>query len=425
MNWQKSAGLILAGALCTSLAAQPVEVEATESRLALEELRNFTRVFEQIRQAYVEPLDDEQLFQMAIEGMLQELDSHSAYLDLSERDELRDAAEGRFSGIGVELSMEGENLTVVTPIDNSPAAHAGIRAGDVILAVDGESIEGFSFRQALSLLEGNEGEEVSLTLTREGIRGTLNLDLVRERIAVETVTHRRLVESVGYVRIIQFSDNTGEEFRQAIESLLAQPEPLDGLVIDLRNNPGGLLRSAVEVADLLLDEGVIVSTRGRIESATQTLRATSGAMAQDLPIIALINRGTASAAEILAGALQDQGRATLLGDISFGKGSVQEVLSIDETRAIKLTIARYYTPSGRSIQARGIYPDLRVDSGVIDWRTDSAGPTEAQLSRSLQNESADLPTLVGTRETLSDIQDAQLAQAVSIILGSRLMAPRP
>lgn len=425
MNWQKSAGLILAGALCTSLAAQPDEVEAPDSRLALEELRNFTRVFEQIRQAYVEPLDDEQLFQMAIEGMLQELDSHSAYLDLGERDELRDAAEGRFSGIGVELSMEGENLTVVTPIDNSPAARAGIRAGDVILAVDGESIEGFSFRQALSLLEGNEGEEVSLTLTREGIRGTLNLDLVRERIAVETVTHRRLVESVGYVRIIQFSDNTGEEFRQAIESLLAQPVPLDGLVIDLRNNPGGLLRSAVEVADLLLDEGVIVSTRGRIESATQTLRATSGAMAQDLPIIALINRGTASAAEILAGALQDQGRATLLGDISFGKGSVQEVLSIDETRAIKLTIARYYTPSGRSIQARGIYPDLRVDSGVIDWRTDSAAPTEAQLSRSLQNESADMPTLVGTRETLSDIQDAQLAQAVSILLGSRLMAPRP
>ena len=409
---------VVALAAMSQLSAQ--EEPPADSRLALEELRNFTRVFEQVRQAYVEELSDEEIFSMAIRGMLQELDPHSDYLTLVERNELRDTAEGRFSGIGVELSMQGDNLTVVTPIDGSPAARANIQPGDVIVAVDGESIEGFSFRQAIEALEGEAGEPVVLTILREGSRGARDVELTRERILVGSVSHQVLSESVGYLRVAQFSDNTAVEFRQALEELLAKPAPLAGLVIDLRNNPGGLLRGATDIADLFLSSGTIVSTRGRIEQANQVFRASPETLADHLPIVVLINRGSASAAEIVAGALQDHGRAILLGDVSFGKGSVQEVLSVDETSAIKLTIARYYTPSGRSIQARGIYPDIRVDRGSISWQTGSNSLTEAALSRSLASEDG-APKMVGLRQTLSDIEDAQLAQAVSLLLGNQLL----
>lgn len=411
---------LLTMTLATAVPLRAQQPETGESRLALEELRNFTRVFEQVRQAYVEELGDDQLFTLAIQGMLQELDPHSDYLTLVERNELRDTAEGRFSGIGVELSMQGDNLTVITPIDGSPAARANIQPGDVIIAVDGESIEGFSFRQAMNALEGEAGEAVVLSILREGSRGSRDVELIRERILVESVSHRLLAESVGYIRIAQFSDNTAVEFRQALQDLLQNPAPLAGLVIDVRNNPGGLLRAATDIADLFLSSGTIVSTRGRIEQANQVFQATPQTMADELELVVLINRGSASAAEILAAALQDHGRAVLLGDVSFGKGSVQEVLGVDENSAIKLTIARYYTPSGRSIQARGVYPDIRIDRGTIDWQTASNSLTEATLSRSLANETDDLE-VVGIRQTLSDIEDAQLAHAVSLLLGNQLL----
>lgn len=403
------------------VSAQPTDPDQPESgQMSVDDLRVFVRVFEQLRQAYVEELGDSELFEMAIWGMLAELDPHSEFLDLEKINELEDASEGRFSGIGVELTMEGDYLTVITPIDNSPAAKAGIQPGDIILRVNGESIEGLSFRQSLRRLEGESGESLSLTLDRLSNDELIEVKLTRERIAVESVRSRLIAEDVGYLRITQFQQNTANEFTADLQNLLDSNPLLTGLILDLRNNPGGLLRSAVDIADLFLESGLIVSTKGRIESANRNFLATAGSQANDLPIVVLINRGSASAAEIVAGALQDHERAVVLGDISFGKGSVQEVLSIDDSRAIKLTIARYFTPSGRSIQAQGIYPDIRVDQGNINWDREEQGLTEAGLIGHLDGDSGG-PELVGVRETLSDINDVQLAHAVSLIQGSALL----
>lgn len=390
-------------------------------QMSLEDLRVFVRVFEQLRQAYVEELDDAELFEMAVWGMLTELDPHSEFLDLERINELEDASEGRFSGIGVELTMEGNFLTIVTPMDDSPAARAGIQAGDIILEVNGESIEGLSFRHSLSRLEGESGEKLSLRLDRLSEQQSIEVELIRERIALESVRSRVVAEDVGYLRITQFQQNTSAEFERDLAELLENNPLLTGLILDLRNNPGGLLRSAVDIADMFLDSGLIVSTKGRIESANQSFYAKPGSQAAELPVIVLINRGSASAAEIVAGALQDHERALVLGDISFGKGSVQEVLSIDDTRAIKLTIARYFTPSGRSIQAQGIYPDIRVDQGIVSWDREDNPLTEASLAGHLDNDESAGPELLGLRETLSDIDDVQLAHAVSLLQGNALL----
>lgn len=404
------------------LFAQELDTPDEEvGQMSLEDLRVFVRVFEQLRQAYVEELDDAELFEMAVWGMLTELDPHSEFLDLERINELEDASEGRFSGIGVELTMEGNFLTIVTPMDDSPAARAGIQAGDIILEVNGESIEGLSFRQSLSRLEGESGEKLSLRLDRLSEQQSIEVELIRERIALESVRSRVVAEDVGYLRITQFQQNTSAEFEQDLAELLENNPLLTGLILDLRNNPGGLLRSAVDIADMFLDSGLIVSTKGRIESANQSFYAKPGAQAAELPVIVLINRGSASAAEIVAGALQDHERALVLGDISFGKGSVQEVLSIDDTRAIKLTIARYFTPSGRSIQAQGIYPDIRVDQGIVSWDREDNPLTEASLAGHLDNDESAGPELLGLRETLSDIDDVQLAHAVSLLQGNALL----
>lgn len=401
--------------------AQENSPDTDAGQMSVDDLRVFVRVFEQLRQAYIEELGDAELFEMAIWGMLTELDPHSEFLDLERINELEDASEGRFSGIGVELTMEGNFLTIVTPIDDSPAARAGLQSGDIILEVNGESIEGLSFRQSLSRLEGESGEKLSLRLDRLSEEQSIEVELVRERIALESVRSRVVAEDVGYLRIAQFQQNTSAEFEQDLTELLENNPLLTGLIIDLRNNPGGLLRSAVDIADIFLESGLIVSTQGRIESANQSFYATPGTQASDLPVVVLINRGSASAAEIVAGALQDHERALVLGDISFGKGSVQEVLSIDESRAIKLTIARYFTPSGRSIQAQGIYPDIRVDQGVVSWDREDNPLTEASLAGHLDNEETVGPELLGLRETLSDIDDLQLAHAVSLLQGNALL----
>ncbi len=403
---------------CTPLCAQQTE-QAPEGQMAVEDLRLFVKVFEQLRQAYVEELSDAELFEMAIWGMLSELDPHSEFLDLEKINALEDASQGRFSGIGVELTMEGDFVTVITPLDNSPAAAAGIEPGDIILKVNGESLEGLSFRQALQRLDGETGEKLSLTLDRLSERDLIEVELTRERIAVASVQSRVVAEDVGYLRISQFQQDTSKEVAEDLSALLENNPLLNGLVLDLRNNPGGLLRSAVEVADIFLDQGIIVSTKGRIESANRNFYASEGSLAADLPLVILINRGSASAAEIVAGALQDHNRALILGDISFGKGSVQEVLSLDDHRAIKLTIARYFTPSGRSIQAQGIYPDIRIDDGNIRWDRDDNPLSEASLNGHLDNGN-DGPQLLGLRETLSDISDVQLAHAISLLQGSAL-----
>ena len=389
-------------------------------QVSLEELRAFVRVFEQLRQGYVEELTDAELFEMAVWGMLSELDPHSEFLNLEARTELDDLAAGQFQGIGVQLTMEGDYLTVVSPIDDSPADRAGVKSGDIILRINGENIENFSFRQSLELLEGEIGESVQLTLDRLSERQVIEIELTREAIKVESVSSRVVAENVGYLRISQFQQHTAEDFALQMQELIQENPLLAGLVIDLRDNPGGLLGSAVDIVDLFLDEGVVVSTKGRLESANQTYYATSGTQAPPLPLVILINRGSASASEIVAGALQDHNRAVILGDTSFGKGSVQDILSVDGQRAIKLTIALYYTPSGRSIQAQGIYPDIRVDQGVVQWNSENQGLNEAALSGHINNTN-DTLEFIGFSEQLSDIEDVQLAHAVSLIQGSRLL----
>ena len=389
-------------------------------QVSLEELRAFVRVFEQLRQGYVEELTDAELFEMAVWGMLSELDPHSEFLNLEARTELDDLAAGQFQGIGVQLTMEGDYLTVVSPIDDSPADRAGVKSGDIILRINGENIENFSFRQSLELLEGEIGESVQLTLDRLSEREVIEIELTREAIKVESVSSRVVAENVGYLRISQFQQYTAEDFALQMQELIQENPLLAGLVIDLRDNPGGLLGSAVDIVDLFLDEGVVVSTKGRLESANQTYYATSGTQAPPLPLVILINRGSASASEIVAGALQDHNRAVILGDTSFGKGSVQDILSVDGQRAIKLTIALYYTPSGRSIQAQGIYPDIRVDQGVVQWNSENQGLNEAALSGHINN-ADDTLEFIGFSEQLSDIEDVQLAHAVSLIQGSRLL----
>lgn len=340
-------------ALWVAVSAPPVFAQDEQAgAVALDELRVFARVFEQIRQTYVEDIDDAELFDMAISGMLLQLDPHSEYLTEERMEELEETATGSFQGIGVELSMEDGDLMIVAPLDDSPAAEAGLQSGDIIVRINDEPIQGLSMADSLQLLDGEIGDEVKLSIWRESTGDTEDFALVRARIPLDSVSHRVIGGDVGYVRINRFQQRTGEEFLEAVQSLEEQADYLNGVIIDLRNNPGGLLQASVEVVSTLIDGGLVVSTRGRYPAFNTEHRAEPGERLAELPIVVLINRGSASAAEIVAGALQDHDRAVIVGDISFGKGSVQNVIGIDEERAIKLTTARYYTPSGRSIRLR-------------------------------------------------------------------------
>jgi carboxyl-terminal processing protease len=411
-------------ALWVAVSAPPVFAQDEQAgAVALDELRVFARVFEQIRQTYVEDIDDAELFDMAISGMLLQLDPHSEYLTEERMEELEETATGSFQGIGVELSMEDGDLMIVAPLDDSPAAEAGLQSGDIIVRINDEPIQGLSMADSLQLLDGEIGDEVKLSIWRESTGDTEDFALVRARIPLDSVSHRVIGGDVGYVRINRFQQRTGEEFLEAVQSLEEQADYLNGVIIDLRNNPGGLLQASVEVVSTLIDGGLVVSTRGRYPAFNTEHRAEPGERLAELPIVVLINRGSASAAEIVAGALQDHDRAVIVGDISFGKGSVQNVIGIDEERAIKLTTARYYTPSGRSIQAQGIVPDIIIEEGSVTWRPALTAVTEASLLRHLENDQADSdePELLGMVEGISDIEDVQLAHAVSLLKGTHIL----
>ena len=397
--------------------------DAPEGQLALDELRTFARVFEQIRQTYVEDIEDAELFDMAVRGMLLQLDPHSEYLNEELMEDLEQTATGSYSGIGVELSMEEGDLMIVAPLDNSPAAAAGLQSGDIIVRIDDEPIQGLSMAQSLELLDGETGDEVKLSIWREATGATLDVVLTQAVIPLNSVSSRVISGDIGYIRISRFQQRTGSEFLAAVQSFEEQRDILSGVVIDLRNNPGGLLQAAVEVVSALVDGGLVVTTRGRYAAFNTEQYAEPGQLLADMPFVVLINRGSASAAEIVAGALQDHDRAVIVGDISFGKGSVQNVVGIDETRAIKLTTARYYTPSGRSIQAQGIVPDIIIEEGSVTWRPALTVVTEASLMRHLENDqpAADEPELLGMVEGISDIDDVQLAHAISLLKGAQIL----
>ena len=331
-----------------------------KDRVSLEEVRRFVAVFRAVKQAYVDPVDDEELMRAAIRGLLTDLDPHSAYLDNDESQALTEQASGAYDGLGLEvLQQPDRSLLVIAPIDDTPAARAGIKPGDIIVKIDGKAIDADNVDAAVESMRGKPGSPITLTVQRESSADPIDFTLMRETIRVSSVRARGLDPGYAYLRISTFQADTGSEVQRKLGALQGQGDKaLKGLVLDLRSNPGGLLNAAVEVADAFLDEGVIVSTKGRLNYANAEFKARRGDLLQGAPIVILSDSGTASAAEVLAGALRDHKRALVMGTASFGKGSVQTVLPMDNGDSIKLTTARYYTPSGVSIQASGIEPDV-------------------------------------------------------------------
>jgi carboxyl-terminal processing protease len=345
-------------------AAPPDEAEAAASKVPLDEIRRYVEVYNAIKQAYVEPVDDAKLMQSAVRGLLFELDPHSVYLDKAEAADFEEGARGAYDGIGVELQRQPNGtLRVIAPIDGTPAARAGIKSGDVIVAIDGKPFK-VDEGDSSAPLRGEAGTTVVLTILREGRDKPLEVAVTRETIRIASVRSRMLEPGYGYLRISTFQADTADAFARELEALQKQAGgALRGLVIDLRSNPGGLLTAAVQIADDLLERGQIVSTRGRIAITDAQFSATPGDRLNGAPVVVLVDAGSASASEVLAGALADHERARIVGSRTFGKGSVQTLLPLDNGDSVKLTTARYFTPDGRSIQAAGIAPDVVVKPG--------------------------------------------------------------
>ena len=377
--------------LCTSVLAEkdaPVSSESKDVQtLPFDELRTFTEIFGRIKQDYVEPVSDKKLLEDAIRGMLSGLDPHSAYLANEEYKELQEGTTGQFGGLGIEVGMENGFVKVVSPIDDTPAQKAGIKAGDLIVRLDDRPVKGMTLGEAVKIMRGEPGSKIVLTVIREGAEAPLKFDITRDIIKVKSVKSRLLEKNYGYVRISSFQSGTGESLVEAIADLKKENEaPLKGIVLDLRNNPGGVLNAAVDVSDAFIESGLIVYTEGRIKNSEMRFNATPDDIIDGAPIVVLINGGSASASEIVAGALQDHKRAIIMGEKSFGKGSVQTILPTSNGAAVKLTTARYYTPSGRSIQAEGIEPDVtlaRVKLEALANKIESI--KEADLSGHLTN----------------------------------------
>ncbi len=414
------------GLASTTLDTPPLAAPST--MLPLEDLRAFVEVMDRIRSAYVEDVDDRTLFENAIRGMLESLDPHSAYLAETDYDNLQEATTGSFGGVGLEVSIVDGVVRVVTPLDDTPAERAGVLAGDVIVAIDGVPVELDSLMPTVDAMRGEPGTGVALSVRREDLEEPIDFELVRAIIEVASVEEAMLEPGFGYIRIAQFQDRTGRDVEKALRRLLAQHDNrLDGLVLDLRNNPGGVLQASVQVADTFLSSGRIVYTEGRLAGAETAYNATEHDLADGAPIVVLVNEGSASAAEIVAGALQDHRRAVIMGTPSFGKGSVQTVLPLSQDRAIKLTTALYFTPSGRSIQAQGIVPDITVERARINAAPGRTRYREADLPGHL-----DTPDLAGEGTEDADEEaptalqsdDYQVAEALNLLKGLRLLSLR-
>lgn len=398
-----------------------------EEQLPLEDLRKFTEVFARIKDAYVEDVSDSKLLESAIKGMLSDLDPHSTYLAPKDYEELEESTSGEFGGLGIEVGMENGFIKVISPIDDTPAQKAGVQAGDLIIKLDEKPVKGMSLEEAVNLMRGKPGTILTLTIMREGENAPIEIDVTRDVIKVTSVKSLMIDNGYGYVRITQFQAETGRQFREALSKLEDEHgSDLDGLIIDLRNNPGGVLQAAVETADALLDEGLIVYTEGRIQSSRLRFSAKAGDLMEGTPIVVLINGGSASASEILAGALQDHERAVVMGTQSFGKGSVQTVIPLDETHAIKMTTARYFTPDGRSIQAKGIKPDIEVRPAELTELDSRPFFTEADLSGHLEGEDEEKARkereqAAETPESAAN-RDYQLRSALNLLKGMHILS---
>ncbi|MHB0765714.1 S41 family peptidase [Stutzerimonas sp. NM35] len=397
---------------------------AAKAPLPLEELRTFAEVLDRIKAAYVEPVDDKTLLENAIKGMLSNLDPHSAYLEPEAFAELQESTSGEFGGLGIEVGVEDGFIKVVSPIDDTPASKAGIEAGDLIVKIDGKPTKGMTMIEAVGMMRGKPGSTINLSLVREGGK-PFDVKLTRAIIRVTSVKSQLLEPGYGYLRVTQFQINTGTEVGKALAQLRKENgKKLDGLVLDLRNNPGGVLQAAVEVSDHFLTDGLIVYTKGRIANSELRFNADPADASEGVSLVVLINGGSASASEIVAGALQDQKRAVVMGTDSFGKGSVQTVLPLNNDRALKLTTALYYTPNGRSIQAQGIEPDIEVTRAKLTREQASDSLREADLAGHLGNGNggADRPSgskTAGDSPRPQD-EDYQLGQALNLLKGLNL-----
>jgi carboxyl-terminal processing protease len=365
--------------------AEPTNGISEIEALPLDDLRKFTDIFGKIKNDYVEEIDDATLLKYAIRGMLSGLDPHSAYLEPSAFSDLQEHTSGTFGGVGIEVGMENGFIKVIAPIDDTPAQKGGVEAGDLIIKLDETPVKGMSLDQAVEKMRGEEGTDITLTVMRVGEREPLAIKLTRAIIQVTSIKTLPMDNKYGYIRITQFQAQTGTDFAKGLEKLKEQTGSLSGIIIDLRNNPGGVLLAAVDVADQLIDEGLIVYTEGRSKAAQVEYKAKKGDDAENIPIIVLIDGGSASASEILAGALQDHNRAVIMGTQSFGKGSVQNVIALDTEYGLKLTTARYFTPNGRSIQAQGIIPDIEVNRAKLSDEKQSNMFKEADLAGHLSN----------------------------------------
>ena len=374
----------------TPTTADPRVADATSSQVPLDEIRRYVAVYTAVKQAYVEPVDDKTLMHSAIRGLLLDLDPHSMYFERDAAENFAQQSRGNYDGIGVEIFRQPDGtLRVIAPIDDSPAARAGLKAGDLIIAVDGRALTPTD-DDSSSSLRGEPGSTVVLSVVREGREQPFDVTVERGKIRIDSVRSRMLEPGYGYVRISAFQADTAADFERQLDKLVAQTGGrLRGLVIDLRSNPGGLLTSAVQIADALLERGTIVSTRGRIAISDAEFGATPGDRLDGAPVVVLVDAGSASASEVLAGALRDNDRARVVGSRTFGKGSVQTLLPLDNGDSVKLTTARYYTPSGKSIQALGIIPDVTLQP--VAGGENGARITESALPRHLRGDGEDMP----------------------------------
>ena len=432
---RKSSILFLGAVFCTGATTLGLETHFLASEPALaasagdtyRQLNLFGDAFERIRSDYVEKPDDAKLVEAAINGMLTSLDPHSSYMDAKSFRDMQVNTQGKFGGLGIEVTMEDGLIKVISPIADTPAARAGILSGDIITQIDGDAVQGLTLNQAVDKMRGAVKTSVKLTILRKDRKDTLELSLTREVIEVKSVKFRQ-EDDVGYIQITQFNEQTTENLRNALDSLKKDvgDAKLKGYVLDLRNDPGGLLDQAVGVCDTFLDKGEIVSTRGRNPEDTKRWGARHSDITKGKRLVVLINGGSASASEIVAGALQDHKRATLLGTRSFGKGSVQTVIPIGNDAAIRLTTARYYTPLGRSIQAKGIEPDIKVLEVIPDdlkGKDETKG--EASLRGHLSNDKGEDLSASQAYVASDPTKDTQLMAALDLLRGKAITKTEP
>ena len=395
---------------------------ANENDDVYQQLNMFGEVYERVRREYVEEVTNKELIEAAIEGMLQSLDPHSSFMNADSFKDMQVQTKGEFGGLGIEVSMEEGLVKVVSPIDDTPAFHAGIQAGDFIIEIDGESVLGMSLGDAVDKMRGKINTEIVITILREN-KEPFEVKIIRDKIKIQSVRARK-EGNVAYLRITSFNEKTKTGLFKNMKKLKNQiGENITGVILDLRNNPGGLLEQAIAVSDAFLNQGEIVSTRGRISRGQQRFNATKGDISDGLPIVVLINSGSASASEIVAGALQDHKRAIIMGTTSFGKGSVQTIIPIQKHSAMRLTTARYYTPSGRSIQATGIIPDIIVKQSKIEELKSFSERRESDLRghldnpSNLKNDNSDTTEITDNEDDKDNFVDYQLNRALDLLEG--------